>query len=758
MKTTLLWAGILAITISSRAAEFPPTVIPAGMGINIHFTKGHAQDLDLITTGGFKMVRMDLKWADIERKRGIYNWWNYDKLTADLEQRGLRPVYILVYSNPLYEETRTITNKHKIETVTASPQHPESIAAFARWAGAAATHFRGHPIIWEIWNEPNGNFWKPKANAQQYTALALATVKSIRTADPQATIIAPGSFQFPWTFFETLFASGILNDLDAVSIHPYRDAPPETALDDYLKLRALIARCAPPGKCNLPILCGEWGYSTQNKGTPLATQAAYLPRQQLANLSAGIPLSIWYDWQNDGPDPNYNEHNFGIMTRDLKPKPSYLAAQTLARELSGYRVACRLGTTSTNDWVLLCLASNSAQKLVSWTLSPPHAITLAAATAPITLELDAAPKYHSVTPPDPRLALAAAWQAAPQSDAPVDITSKSNAVIRLHVRNPLAEPVTARFTAEGFDANKEELVFDLPAKGQAEGELSGRFQHRDRDVLPVQVKAEFHLKTEALNEATAKSVSRRVYFMNANPLYLTLAPAENGLRAELENPSRTSFKGTLHFGPHQFPATLPRGTSRLSLDLGPNDAIHATLTDERDTIVASADAPRFSTLPIPRFRAILDGDTNIQASATVTLTAAPEPNAPYSNVFKFDYSFDSGWRFARCTPDLPERSLITGRPQAFGLWIYGDSSGNRLSARVTDSSGQTFQISGTEIDWTGWRWVTFPLGELKQADHWSGANDGKIHGNLYWDCPLLLDSNKHQANGTLFFAGLTLLN
>ena len=53
---------------------------------------------------------------------------------------------------------------------------------------------------------------------------------------------------------------------------------------------------------------------------PVATaqlQGDYLARSFLVNLSQGIPLSIWYDWENDGTDPTNPEENFGTVTADL---------------------------------------------------------------------------------------------------------------------------------------------------------------------------------------------------------------------------------------------------------------------------------------------------------------------------------------------------------------------------------------------------------------------------------------------------------
>src|SRR5262249_38264018 len=130
---------------------------------------------------------------------------------------------------------------------------------------------------------------------------------------------------------------------------------------------------APAAKTKIPILSGEWGYSSNTKGVPPDTQAAFAVRQQLSNLLNSIPLSIWYDWKNDGDDPNENEHNFGTVMADLKPKPAYLAIQTLTRELSGYRIASRLALTNAADFALVFTNCAGAIKLAAWTTGFPHA-------------------------------------------------------------------------------------------------------------------------------------------------------------------------------------------------------------------------------------------------------------------------------------------------------------------------------------------------------------------------------------------------
>ena len=72
------------------AAEIPEPVLPAGVGVNIHFVTGHEQDLDLMAAAGFKFVRMDFGWTGTETAKGQYTWREYDELLANLDRHGLR--------------------------------------------------------------------------------------------------------------------------------------------------------------------------------------------------------------------------------------------------------------------------------------------------------------------------------------------------------------------------------------------------------------------------------------------------------------------------------------------------------------------------------------------------------------------------------------------------------------------------------------------------------------------------------------------
>jgi hypothetical protein len=398
--SALIWL-ILCFRPPSARAQIPPLIVPQGVGVNIHFTSQRQHDLDLIAAAGFKFIRMDFTWAAIETTRGQYDFSDYDQLVSDLQARGLRAIFILDYSNPLYEGQvagHRAVGEPVAEMDTASPRHPESIAAFARWAAAAAVHFKKDHVIWEIFNEPNGNFWKPAPNAQEYSALAVATAQAIRQAQPDATIVGPALAGMDWKFLDVFLASGVLTNLDAVSVHPYREPtqPPETAGPDYARIRQRIDHFAPPAKRGkIPILSGEWGYSSSRGGVSLSTQAQYAVRQQLFNLSEGIPISIWYDWKNDGHDPDDGEQNFGTVTETLEPKPAYRAIQEMIKTLSGAKLAMREQTTDNDPHDFILLFGGSSPRIAAWTIAAPHR---ALGPNALELQLTATPLYDILKP------------------------------------------------------------------------------------------------------------------------------------------------------------------------------------------------------------------------------------------------------------------------------------------------------------------------------------------------------------------------
>lgn len=357
---TIFFATVVLLTQVSAQARpahpsIPPPVVLEGFGVNIHFTDPQPGEMKKIAESGARWVRMDFIWEATEREKGIYDFSPYDRLVQALDEYGLKALFILDYGNPLYDGG-------------LAPRDEATRLAFARWAVAAAGRYAGKGYLWEIWNEPNGTiFWKPKPNLDDYVRLARTVTEAFQKNLPQEALIGPASYRLPDKLFRKLFQAGVLEHWAALSIHPYRWwMKPETAGTMYARLRKLL-REFDPAQADFPILSGEWGYSTAQFGVDEEKQTQFLPRMYLFNLYQGIPITIWYDWKDDGDNPKEKEHRFGIVGQDFRrEKPAFHAIRTLSRELGGFRFVRRLPTKSFDDYVLL-FEKDGEKRLAAWT-------------------------------------------------------------------------------------------------------------------------------------------------------------------------------------------------------------------------------------------------------------------------------------------------------------------------------------------------------------------------------------------------------
>jgi hypothetical protein len=288
------------------------------VGVNIEFYRGAHEQAETIAAAGIRWVRVDLAWSAAEPEPGRYDFGLWDRILDAFEPFGIRILFILDYGNDLYEGG-------------FPPSTESGRAAFASFAGAAARHFRGR-AVWEIWNEPNlPQYWAGAPDPAAYVALARAAAAEIRRADPTAPILGPslGGDSFDLEYLDATFALGLLDMVDAVSVHPYGASHPEAALEFYDEVRRRMAHYA-PGR-SVPLVVTEWGYRVEGLGAD--GQADFLLRALEVNRRAGIPLTIWYNWR----EPITPWHSFGLLDVRGQPKPAYLALARLGAATASRR-------------------------------------------------------------------------------------------------------------------------------------------------------------------------------------------------------------------------------------------------------------------------------------------------------------------------------------------------------------------------------------------------------------------------------------
>lgn len=336
--------------ITQPVKSVPTAELWKGTGVCTHFEHGDADRPDLLREVGYQTVRADLLWDKVETTKGVYDFALFDKVARGVEKQGIRTLFILTYSNPLY------TPKD------SPPLTPNQITAFARFCGAATRHFQNRPIDFEIWNEPNLKYtWQPNPSAAQFARLLGPAVDSVKANNPNARVITGGTAGIDWRFIDSLGVMGALRRVDGIGIHPYRMGSPESFSEDLVCLRRLLKKHRPGG---FPEWATEYGAASSNYGSGHAAaaqawQARIDVRAVLANWLAGFPVSMKYEFFTDPKnDPTDNESNYGIVDRVAGPpetvveRPSYRAIQTLKKHTANCTYQGRLATRNASAYGL----------------------------------------------------------------------------------------------------------------------------------------------------------------------------------------------------------------------------------------------------------------------------------------------------------------------------------------------------------------------------------------------------------------------
>lgn len=336
--------------------------------------------LKLMQNAGIKWGRQDFTWRQIERQPGSYDWEPYDQLVEMCRAHGLLLFANLAYSPPFHDPLTT-----------------EGIEAYCAFARAAAKRYAGTIDFWQIWNEPNGGFWK--GTPEEYARLLAAAGTAIHQANPSARVLG-----LNMAFCDVLWAEKILKAVpydcfDVACFHPYRppSAPEERfdwwELDQYVKswhkhdltadyplvrmnfleqTEELVKVMRPFGDPK-PLWITEicWNTHIHPYGTSELRQADMLVRfHVLAQASGRIGKVFWWTLR-DGGDRQFDQADMvGLVRNDLTPKYSYFAYAWMTRMLEGKRVQ-RNDCFGPDVYAVVFSGEDSAEEtIVAWSTQP----------------------------------------------------------------------------------------------------------------------------------------------------------------------------------------------------------------------------------------------------------------------------------------------------------------------------------------------------------------------------------------------------
>ncbi len=122
---------------------------------------------------------------------------------------------------------------------------------------------------------------------------------------------------------------------------------------------------------------------------------------------------------------------------------------------------------------------------------------------------------------------------------------------------------------------------------------------------------------------------------------------------------------------------------------------------------------------------------------TFTLASTKKVNGNTSGFIKYAFTDSQGVCRLYRTPELTIGLSLT---DDFGIWMFGDASGNNLQFWFRDNASANQIYDFGLIDWTGWKLLTIPMSEIggsgEKKFHSIVINQidtAKVEGQLYFD-------------------------
>ena len=277
--------------------------------------------LQALQRAGIGAARVELSWQDTEKSRGQRSWPAFDQVIATARMAGV-PLLVAVVDPPGW---------------AVSGGRADLAAPLTSFVTDAVTHAGDQAIGWELLREPNNpRYWPPEPQPFAYRMMLQTVGAAIQAKQPQAIILNGALRGFEHGFTGTL-VTGSDDPVTAVGLStppparafPFLDqARPSDGLvvmltdyRDWLKNtgRPYVA----PWLVNIGVRTSPLEESKQG-------QAAELERAAILASAAGGRL-FWHT----AKDGDESDDRYGLMRRNLEPKPAVAALAAVAARTYG---------------------------------------------------------------------------------------------------------------------------------------------------------------------------------------------------------------------------------------------------------------------------------------------------------------------------------------------------------------------------------------------------------------------------------------
>lgn len=331
MSLRALCVGLALLLPSGAAAAPPPWVgfndISAISGAIPYDTAAQAA-----ANAGASSTRIIVDWSWIERQDDVFTWGVVDgTYWADLA-RGIRPL-IGITGAPRWAWDPSASCPEG--QFCAYPPGSDRYAEYRQMMRLLTARYPQAVGI-EVGNEPNlGWAWAGGVDPRRYTELLKNAYGAVKSVDPTMPVISGGLAPVlsEWAtkdsmglrpFLQAMYDSGAKGYMDGVSVHPY-----PTGLDfgTSFEALALVKETIAANGDSIPLWVTELGLTTTGDAasSPYEQGIAVPALFDALRADPAIRSVYVHTLLEDPANPVPSERGYGLLARDLTPKPAYCA-------------------------------------------------------------------------------------------------------------------------------------------------------------------------------------------------------------------------------------------------------------------------------------------------------------------------------------------------------------------------------------------------------------------------------------------------
>ena len=357
---------------------------------NLTLRESYREDLRAVKKiTGFQYVRFhailhDENGVYNEDEHGdpVYNFQYVDQIYDGLLKNGVRPVVEISFmpkklaANP--DALHPFWYKQNVSPPKSMERWDDLIRHFAQHLVERYGIAEVSQWYFEVWNEPNIDFWGGVPRQRSYFELYAHTARALKEVSPRLRVGGPATAAAAWVPDFLKFASENHVPVDFVSTHGYADDTVEdlfgtheqVPMDDRVcravaKVKREIKASAMPG---LPLLWTEWNVPGEMEARDTIYVGPALANTIRECAGEGVEaMSFWTFsdvFEENGPIPAPLTGQFGLRAEGGINKPSFYAFALL------HQLGDRLLPNPAKD-VLVTKTAEGGLAVAAWNLVDP---------------------------------------------------------------------------------------------------------------------------------------------------------------------------------------------------------------------------------------------------------------------------------------------------------------------------------------------------------------------------------------------------